>query len=426
MLAFMGMSAFGLLFLGVPFIIILLFIVVVSALIFVPGFNMTLIVQQVVSGFLPPAIVCVPMFILAANIITEGAASTRLTNFIYAYLGHIPGGLAICTTGGCTLFGAVSGSTQATVAAIGQAFRPMLLKIGYSSSFTLALIINSSDIAFLIPPSIGFIVYGVATQTSIGQLFLAGIGPGLLVFFMFSIFCFFYSIQKKIPRLPRASWTERLAATKKGGLLLGFPVIIIGGIYTGTFSPTEAAAVSVAYALVLEGIFYGRLSIQKLQKVALSTGVITAICFILVGGGQALSFLLSYLRIPQEILPHIFGLNPSPLKVIILINIAYFIACMFISPVVAIFVLSPLFQPYVAAAGISHVFLGALVVLQTAIGSATPPFGCDIFAAQLIFKRPYFEIIRETPPFIAILLIAVVLIIFFPNIALFLPNLALG
>jgi len=308
------------------------------------------------------------------------------------------------------------------VAAIGGTMRPMLLEAGYNSPFTLGLIINSSDIAFLIPPSIGFIVYGVATNTSIGKLFLAGIGPGLLIFFMFSIYCYFYSRIKKVGLAPKASWKERFVAVKDGILVMGFPVLIVGGIYTGIFSPTEAAAASVAYALILEGLVYRSLTWKKIYKSFLDTGVITGVVFVLVGAGQAFSWLISFLRIPQAFMPLLFGTDPSQLKVIMIVVISYFIACMFVDPIVAIYILSPIFGPYVVATGINSVFLGVLVTLQAAIGSATPPFGCDIFTAQLIFRRPYLEVIRHTPPFIFILILATILLIVFPDIAMFLPD----
>jgi len=168
------------------------------------------------------------------------------------------------TAGSSTLFGGVSGSTQATVVAMGQPLRPKLLEAGYSDRFTMALIINASDIALLIPPSIGMIIYGVASGTSVGDLFIAGIGPGIMILIMFSIYCYFKSIQLKIPVQPKASWSERLLALRKAILPMGFPVIIIGGIYSGTFSPTEAASMSVAYALLLEMVIFRQVKISDL------------------------------------------------------------------------------------------------------------------------------------------------------------------
>ncbi len=424
MLLLVATMVFKLLF-GFPFMVILLGSLILYITIYMPTFNMNVIVQQVVTGIIPPSLVAVPMFILAANIITAGQAAKRLIRMVKAFLGHIPGGLAITTNAACTLFGAVSGSTQATVAAIGGTMRPMLLEAGYSSPFSLALIINSSDIAFLIPPSIGFIVYGVVTGTSVGKLFLAGVGPGILIFILFSVYSYIYSKRNNIASAEKADWNERKTAVKGGILVMGFPVIIVGGIYGGIFSPTEAAAASVAYALFLEGAIYRTLQWRTMVDHFLQTGVVTGVVFVLVGAGNAFSFLLSFLRIPQTYLPPLFGEDPSRLYVIFIVVVAYFIACMFVDPIVAIYVLSPIFAPYVIATGVDPVLLGVLVVLQAAIGSATPPFGCDIFTAQLIFRRPYLEIISHTPPFILILLLVTVLLVAFPQIALFLPNTAL-
>jgi len=415
-------SMISMLLLGFPFMVVILGSLLLHINIAFPSFNFSVIVQQIVTGMTPPALVCVPMFILGANIITSGQAAPRLINMVKAFFGHIPGGLAITTNASCTLFGAVSGSTQATVAAIGGTMRPMLLKAGYSSSFTLGLIINSSDIAFLIPPSIGFIVYGVVTSTSIGKLFLSGIIPGLLIFVLFSVYSYFYSKIKKVGVLPRATWAERWQAIKDGVLVLGFPLIIVGGIYAGIFSPTEAAAAAVAYALLLEALIYRTLTWKKLVSALLDTGIITGVVFILVGAGQAFSWFISFLRLPQEFMPAIIGADPTRLWVITLVVISYFIACMFVDPIVAIYVLTPIFAPYVIATGIDPVFLGTLVTLQAAIGSATPPFGCDIFTAQLIFRRPYWEVIKDTPPFILMLILVTILIIIFPQLALWLPN----
>jgi tripartite ATP-independent transporter DctM subunit len=418
-------SLVAMLLLGFPFMVVLLGSLLLYIFLYMPYMNLTVLVQQVLTGVTPPALVCVPMFILSASLITSGEAAGKLIRMVKSFVGHIPGGLPITTNASCTLFGGVSGSTQATVAAIGGTMRPMLLEAGYPSSFTLGLIINSSDIAFLIPPSIGFIVYGVATSTSIGKLFLAGIGPGVVIFLLFSLYSYFYSKRRNVGRLPRASWAERGTAVWGALPVLGFPILIVGGIYSGIFSPTEAAAASVAYALILELLLYRSLSVPKIVDAFLQTGVITGVVFILVGAGQAFSWMISFLRLPQEFLPILFGGDPTMVRVILVVVLSYFVACMFVDPIVAIYILSPIFQPYVVATGVDPILLGTLVTLQAAIGSATPPFGCDIFTAQLIFRRPYTEVIGHTPPFIIILLLVTVLLVVFPQIALFLPNSAL-
>jgi len=386
--------------------------------------QMETLIQQMMGGIRPTALIAVPMFILAADIMTRGQSANRLINMVMSFVGHIKGGLAVSTAASCTLFGAVSGSTQATVVAVGSPLRPRMLKAGYKDPFTLALIINSSDIAFLIPPSIGMIIYGVISGTSIGELFIAGIGPGLLILAMFSAYCIAYAYINKVPTEPRSSWKERVVAVKDALWPLGFPVLIVGGIYGGIFSPTEAAAACVLYAVILEFAVFRSLKLHHIYAIAKSTGLITAVVFILVAVGNGFSWIISFAQIPQAVLGAV-GINEAgPVGVLIAISIAFFVACMFVDPIVVILVLTPIFAPAIAASGLDPVHVGVLITLQVAIGSATPPFGCDIFTAIAIFKRPYWEVIRGTPPFIFMLILAAALIIMFPQIALFLRDLA--
>jgi tripartite ATP-independent transporter DctM subunit len=415
----------GLLLMGFPMMIPLTTAAVVGFVMMFDGFSqMGTFVQQMMGGIRPASLIAVPMFILAADIMTRGQSADRLINMVMAFIGHIKGGLAISAATSCTLFGAVSGSTQATVVAVGSPLRPKMLKAGYSDSFTLALIINASDIAFLIPPSIGMIIYGVVSQTSIAELFIAGIGPGLMILFMFSLYCLLYAYKNNVPTEPKATWGERGVAVRGALWPLFFPVIIVGGIYGGVFSPTEAAAVCVLYAFLLEFLIFRSLKLADIYRIAKSTGLITAVVFILVAVGNGFSWILSFAQIPQAILESV-GINEAgPVGVLITICVAFFIACMFVDPIVVILVLTPIFAPAIQATGLDPVLVGVLITLQVAIGSATPPFGCDIFTAIAIFKRPYMDVIRGTPPFIVMLITAAGLIITFPQIALFLRDLA--
>jgi len=414
-----------LLLLGFPMMIPLLTATLV-AFFFYLGLPERQIIQQMIGGIQPAALIAVPMFIFAADIVTKGHAADRLLDLVMRFVGHVRGGLAITTAASCTLFGAVSGSTQATVVAIGGPLRPRMLQNGYKDPFVIALTINASDVALLIPPSIGMIIYGVVAGASIGELFIAGIGPGLLILLMFSVYCYIKAIIEGTPIQPRSTWPERLLAMRKALLPLGFPVIIIGGIYSGYFSPTEAAAISVLYALLLEVVIFRSVKITEIPDIAMSTGLITAVVFILVAAGAAFSWTISFAQIPQAILGGLGLADASPTMLLVAIAIAFFIGCMFVDPIVVILVFTPIFAPFVAAAGIDPVLVGVIVTLQAAIGSATPPFGCDIFTAIAVFKRPYFEVIRGTPPFIVMLIGASALIILFPQIALFLRDLAFG
>ncbi|MEQ3622949.1 MAG: TRAP transporter large permease [Marinobacter sp.] len=415
----------GLLLLGFPMMVPLITGAVVGFVMMFDGFGqMGTFVQQMMGGIRPASLIAVPMFILAADIMTRGQSADRLIHMVMAFIGHIKGGLAISTATSCTLFGAVSGSTQATVVAVGSPLRPKLLKAGYSDSFSLALIINSSDIAFLIPPSIGFIIYGVISGTSIAELFIAGIGPGIMILMMFSLYCLIYAYINKVPTEERAGWRERGVAVREALWPLFFPVIIVGGIYGGIFSPTEAAAVCVLYAFLLEFAVFRSLKLPDVYRIAKSTGLITAVVFILVAVGNGFSWIISFAQIPQAILESVGVNEAGPVGVLIAICVAFFVACMFVDPIVVILVLTPIFAPAIEATGLDPVLVGVLITLQVAIGSATPPFGCDIFTAIAIFKRPYWEVIRGTPPFVFMLVAAAGLIIAFPQIALFLRDVA--
>ncbi|MES1940810.1 TRAP-type C4-dicarboxylate transport system large permease [Salinisphaera sp. T5B8] len=423
MLMWLGLLMLVLLMLGFPMMVPLaagtLYMMFTGMTFFGPDQAVSWMINGVGSWVLA----AVPMFIFAADILTKGHTANRLLDLVDAFTRHMRGGLPITTAASCALFGAVSGSTQATVVAMGGPMRPRLLAKGYPDKFALALIINASDIALLIPPSIGFIVYGVVMKTSIGDLFLAGILPGLLILGMFSVYCYIGAIIQDIPAEPKASWGERFTALRKTILPLGFPVLVVGGIYGGYFSAVEASAIAVAYALVLEVIIYRQVSIRDLGSLALSTGMITAVVFILVAVGAAFSQTLGTAGVPEQLLgPAIDAIGDNKILALLLIAAAFFVGCMFVDPIVVILILVPIFKPLVQSAGLDPVHVGVIVTLQAAIGSATPPFGCDIFTAIAVFRRPYMDVIRGTPPFIAILMLATFILILFPEISLFLPS----
>lgn len=409
---------------GFPMMMPLLAATLVAFIVFMPDLSLQLVVQQMIGGVRPAALIAVPMFILAADIITRGHSADRLVDLVMRFMGHIRGGLAVSVTSACALFGAVCGSTQATVVAVGGAMRPRMLKAGYNDAFTIGLIINAADLAYLIPPSIGMIIYGVISGTSISELFIAGLGPGFLIIILFSLYCMWYAKRHNIPTEPKSSWGQRWQAFRKAAWPLGFPVIVVGGIYGGVFSPTEAAAICVLYALILEWLVFRSIKAKDIFDIALSTGAITSVVFILIAAGAAFSWVLSYSQIPQQIIASIGLEGASPLMTLLAINVAFFVGCMFIDSIVVILILVPIFAPLVKAAGLDPVLVGVLITLQVAIGAATPPFGCNIFTAVAVFRRPFVEVIRGVPPFLIILLFTSILMMLFPSIALFLRDLA--
>ena len=423
MLSSLLLIMIALLLLGFPMMMTMLFSTLFYMIMFMPGVEIFTVVQQMVLGVKSPVLMAIPMFMLAADIMCTGQTSKRLLDFVESFVGHLPGGMATTTSVTCALFGSISGSTQATVVAVGRPVREKLLERGYDDSEIMALIMNSSNLAYLIPPSLGMVVYGVSSGASIGDLFIAGIGPAVLIIFLFGIYSAFYAQYKHIPRTEKASTAQKLASTKRCLFSFGFPLIIMGGIYSGIFSPTEAAAVSVLYAFIVEVCIYRQVKIQDIYKIALSTGIITTVVFILVAVGGAFSWVISYARVPQIMAASLLGDTPSIFSILLIVNLFYFIGCMFVEAVVVILVLTPIFVPIAAAAGIDLVHLGIIVTLQVAIGSGTPPFGTSIFTCSAIFDKPFLSVIRNEGPYIAMLLFACLLISAFPQISLFLGSL---
>ena len=423
MIATLLIILFVLLFLGAPLMLGLLLSSFAAIQMFMPDIDPLWLTQQITGGVESFTLLAVPMFIFGADIMATGQTSNRLLDLINSFVGHIKGGLAIGTAATCTFFGAISGSTQATVVAIGRPMFQRMVDKNYGVSETLALIINSANIALLIPPSVVMVMYGVVTGASVGELFIAGIGPGLLVLLFFAVFNYFDAKRKNTPVDDRASWDQRLEAFKKALLPLGFPAIIIGGIYSGFFSPTEAAAVSAVYALILEVIIYKSISIRDIGKIALSSGVVTSVVFVLVAAGNSFAWMFSLGRVPQMITSLLLGPNAGAIKVLVMASLFFFVACMFVDQLVAIIILAPMFVGPAAAAGVDPIHLGIIVTLQCAVGSATPPFGCNIFTASAVFKKPYLTVVRKTAPYFIMYFVISVIMIFFPQIALFSRNL---
>lgn len=387
---------------------------------YMTNMDMLMASQQLIAGVSSTVLLSVPMFILAADIMCAGQTTKRLLDLVQTFVGHISGGMAITTAAACTIFGAISGSTQATVVAIGKPTKGRLSELGYNDGASMSLIISSAIIALLIPPSISMIMYAVVTGSSVGDLFIAGVGPGIFMFICFAIYSFFYAKKVNIPKLKKATWAERGVALKKAILPLGFPVIIFVGIYSGIFSPTESAAIAVLYALILELIIYRSIKITDLYRISLSTAVVTCAVFVLVAGGQLFSWVISYAQIPQMITAIVLGSDPSALRILVTVTVFFFVGCMFVDSLVVIIIISPIFFAPAMAAGIDPIHLGIVITLQAAIGSISPPFGCNIFTACAIFNKPYVTVVRGLPPYIIMCILITAVVILCPQLSLFL------
>jgi C4-dicarboxylate transporter, DctM subunit len=383
-----------------------------------PNIDPLLATQQLVAGVSAFVLLAVPMFIFAADIMCAGQTTKRLLDFVESFVGHIHGGMGITTAISCTLFGAISGSTQATVVAVGRPMRGRLLRLGYGDSDSIALIISSAIIDLLIPPSISMIMYCVVTGASVGDLFIAGFIPGVIIMLFFSAFIYFDAKRRNLPCSTRSTWAERIKAFRLAIAPIGFPFIIFVGIYSGIFSPTEAAAVAVLYAGILELFVFRTVKFKDIPGIALSTAVVTSTVFILVAAGQLFSWVISYAQIPQMLTANLLGPNPSATLILTLVTIFVAIGCMFVDSIVVIIIVAPIFFPVAINAGIHPIHLGIIVTLQAAIGSITPPFGCNIFTACAIFNRPFMTVIKGLGPYLAILVVISILVIAFPWISL--------
>lgn len=414
------------LLLGIPMAIGLGLAGLITMAIEFPGMALGMAMQQMYSGLNSFTLLAVPMFMLAAEIMCAGQCADRLLRMMRAFLGHLPGGTAITAVGTCTLFGAVSGSTQATFVAIGRPMMKSLREQQYDDSHSVGMLMNSATIALLIPPSISMVIYCVVANCSVGEMFIAGIGPGLLFCILFMLYEAYYAKKHHVPTTPKASRQEVLAALKDAILPLGFPALILGGIYSGLFSPTEAAAASCAYAFIIEYFVFHSVTLKQLFQSLVSIGTVTAECFVLVGTGQILSWVLSYAAIPQTMASSVASMGLSANQFLLLVSAVFFVGCMFMDSIPLNYVLVPIFAPIGASLGIDPIHLGIIVVVQTAIGCVTPPFGYNIFTAMAIFDLPYTTAIRKVWPYLAICIVASIVLVFCPSVTLLLRDLTFG
>ena len=411
----------GLLLTGTP-----IFIAMLSATLAVTWFFVGLplegIVQRFLSGIDKFSLLAIPLFIFSANIMRTGGLSTRIIALSQALVGHLPGGMALTTIVACMLFGAVSGSSPATVVAIGGIVLPALKDAGYGEQFSVGLITSSASVALIIPPSIGMIVYGVVTGTSVGDLFLSGVIPGLLLGLTFMAWSFVFAVRHRLPLSPAPTLRQVWAAFRDAGWALGVPVVIIGGIYGGVFTPTEAAAVACVYAIAVTALVYGEMSPRRLMECAIESAAGTAQIMILIGAASGLAWLLTIEQIPQQLSGALLGFSDSRIMILLMMNLILIIAGMFIDPTSITMIFAPIFLPICLAMDISPVHLGLILVVNSAIGMYTPPFGFNLFVASGISRLSIDRMVPGVMPFILCGIIAVLIITFVPQLSLWLPE----
>ncbi|AXS41571.1 TRAP transporter large permease [Breoghania sp. L-A4] len=384
------------------------------------------LVQKLIGGINHTTLLAIPFFIFAAQLMGSGQIASRLVGLARAFVGHTSGGIGHTAIGGAMAFGSVSGSAPATVAALGRMIYPEMRASGFSQKFSLGLIVSSAETALLIPPSITFIVYGWMTGSSIARLFAGGLAVGLVLGLAFAVLVMIEAKRSGIRATERTSSRERLQALIAAGWALGMPAIIIGGIYSGTFTPTEAAVVSVVYAIFVETVVYRDLGFGKLCEVTEQAAVSTAIIFILLAFGGLLSFFVTLAQVPTQISQFLALIDAGPITFLLVVNVCFLIAGMFIDPNSALLILVPPLFPVATALGIDPIHFGMIVTLNISLGMITPPFGLDIFVASSTLGKPVMSIIQGVWPFIGANLVVLLIVTYVPEISLFIPNLIFG
>lgn len=378
--------------------------------------------QQLFNALDNFILLAIPFFILAGSIMTEGAMARRLINIINAFVGAYPGGLAVATTLACIFFAALSGSSPATVVAIGSIMIPALIKSGYDERFSVGLVTSAGSLGIVIPPSIPMILYCLVMNVSVAELFMAGIGPGLLIGGVFILYTLGMAYKNRWFVAERVSWSETWRTVRQGFWGLMLPVIVLGGIYSGMFTPTEAAAVSVVYALFVELVIYREFTVRDVPEVCKDAAILSSCLLFILACAMSLIWLLTSERIPHQVADFITAHVHSGWLFLILVNVMFLIMGTVMENVSAMLILSPLFMETLNRFGIDAVHYGIIMVLVIEFGFLTPPFGLNLFVAMGLTDKSLTEVSRGVLPFLVLLLICLMIVTFVPAISLYLPQ----
>jgi len=368
----------------------------------------------------------IPFFILGGAFMTTGGVARRMINFAISCVGHTYGGLAIASVMACMLFAAVSGSSPATVVAVGSIVIAGMVRTGYTQEYAAGVICNAGTLGILIPPSIVMVVYGAATETSVGRLFMGGVIPGILLGLLLIVAVYISARILDLPRQPRASWGERLSTGRDAIWGLMLIVIIIGGIYGGIFTPTEAAAVAAVYAFLVAVFVYKDMRLTQAPKVVLEAGKTTVMLMFIIGNAFLFAHVLTTEQIPQTITETIVRWGLQPWSFLIVVNILLLIAGNFMEPSAIILILAPILFPIAVKLGIDPVHLGIIMVVNMEIGMITPPVGLNLFVTSGITGMSILQVVRAALPWLMILLAFLVVVTYIPIISTWLPNLLFG
>jgi C4-dicarboxylate transporter, DctM subunit len=371
-------------------------------------------------------LMAIPFFVLAGNLMSTGGVAKRMVRFAIAAVGHLRGGLAIASVLACMLFAAVSGSSPATVVAIGSIVISGMLKNGYTKEFAAGVICNAGTLGILIPPSIVMVVYAAVTEVSVGRMFMAGVIPGILLGLMLMAAVWWRAGKLQLTPPPKASMGEIFTALVDSFWGLALLVIIMGGIYGGIFTPTEAAAVSAVYALFIAVFVYKDLKFSDLPKVFLESSKTTVMLMFIVANALLFAHVLTTERIPQAIAESIVQIGMEPWMFLLVVNVLLLIAGNFMEPTGIILILAPILFPIATELGIDPIHLGIIMVVNMEIGMVTPPVGLNLFVTSGVTGMNLMQVTRAALPWLSVLLVFLLMVTYIPDISLALPNYVFG
>ena len=381
-----------------------------------------IIIERLFAGLDKFALMAIPFFILTGNLMNVGGLSRRIVNLANLLVGRFRGGMGMTAVSSSMFFSAISGSAPATVVAVGSLLYPALKKNGYNKPFSIGVIIASGSIGIIIPPSIVMIVYAAVTGVSVGALFMAGVGAGLLYGLCFLPYCYYIAHRDKVERMPPPTRDQLWVGLKDSSWGLGVPIVVLGGIYMGVFTPTEAAAASVVYSLAVSAFIYREKTFGQLFDSIKSAAITTAQVMIILSAASVLSWFLTSQGLALTIADSVLSLSSNPYHVFFLINITVLIVGMFLDAASIMVILAPLFYKIGVQVGINPIHLGAVLTVNGAIGMFTPPFGLNLFVASSLGDVDYLQAVRGSAPFIVLALIALALLTYLPAISMWLPR----
>lgn len=381
------------------------------------------VAMKLFTGIEKFEIMAIPFFILAGNFLTHGGVARRMINFATALVGHLRGGLALGGILACGLFAAVSGSSPATVVAIGSILLPAMVKQGYPMKFGVGVIGTSGALGILIPPSIVMVIYAVSTNASIGKLFIAGIIPGLLLVMLLMTVTWFVAKKRDYACLPKASFATLLKAFRESVWGLFLIVVVIGGIYTGIFTATEAAAMSAVYAFIVAVFVYRDMKLRDVPRTLLASANMSAMILYIITNAVLFSFLLTSEQIPQHLSSWITGMGLGKVGFLVMVNLLLLAAGNFMEPSSILLITAPLLFPMAMQLGIDPIHLGVLMTVNMEVGMITPPVGLNLYVASGISNLGLTDTTKACAPWILVMLVFLLVITYVPIISLWLPNL---